>query len=239
MPIPAHLENVPPAGNITDRADRRTLRLETSGSLASGEATNVVIHNVSAGGLLLGCSIALAIDEAIDVELPHAGTVRARVVWESGQLFGCAFDQPISAATLSAAELRSAVGPAMQVAVQADMGAAAFGADYGAPADPVKTAPEAFGSRLRRLRKERRMTMAQLGAQLGVSKPTIWAWEQGKARPLGERMAALAQALGIEEQDLKTSRDTPALVGLIASSRQQIAAAYGTTADKVRIMIEL
>ncbi len=229
MAIPAHLEEAPTKDG-SDRARRRRLRLETSGALATGEATNVVVHNASAGGLLLECRIGLSAGETILVELPHAGTVRARVVWESGHLFGCEFEMPISSATLSAAELRSAVGSSAGSAPDARIAA---------PDHSVTPAAEPFGSKLRRLRKERRLTMAQLGEQLGVSKPTIWAWEQGKARPLDERLGALAEALGIQTEELKTSRGTPAVLDLIASSRQQIASAYGISPDKVRIMIEL
>ena len=48
--------------------------------------------------------------------------------------------------------------------------------------------------RLNHLRRERGMTLAQVASALGVSKPTVWAWEKGKARPLPERIAAIAES---------------------------------------------
>ena len=101
----------------------------------------------------------------------------ARVVWASGTLYGCRFDEPISPGTLAAAELRSDAGLKLERA-------------HAAP-------PESLGSRLQRLRKERGLTLAQLGDRLEVSKPTVWAWEKGKARPIESRVGAIAEVLGV------------------------------------------
>jgi transcriptional regulator with XRE-family HTH domain len=221
MAIEAQLEEPAEAAG-TPRESRRKLRLEAHGALASGEATKVLVHNVSMTGLLLESAVPLAIDERIAVELPQAGPSWAKVVWTSGNLFGCQFETPISAATLSASQLQSAVGRNVDIAVRGD------------------TAPGlSFGVRLQRLRAERGLSQTQVAARLGVSKPTVWAWEHGKARPADTRIDALAQVLGVPRPELLSSPTGSALDDLIAESRAQIASAVGTSTEKVRIWIEL
>jgi transcriptional regulator with XRE-family HTH domain len=207
------------------RAPRRRLQLTISGELASGEATSVVVRNISATGLLLESPVALAAGETITIELPEAGVIQARIVWNSGDLFGCQFAMPISAAALSAAMLRGT--PAAETDSEAD-----FSPRRDAHPNP------AFGIRLQRLRKERGLSQAQVAASLGVSKPTVWAWEHGKARPVGSRMAGLAETLGVDEIELTPDAAGSVLDEIVAKSREQIAAAIGTTPEKVRISIE-
>jgi transcriptional regulator with XRE-family HTH domain len=52
-----------------------------------------------------------------------------------------------------------------------------------------------FGERLIRLRKDRDLTLLQLGAKVGVSTVTIWNWENGTRYPRRENMQRLANAL--------------------------------------------
>ena len=221
MAIAAHLENL---ADIAGKArhPRRTLRLETHGFAASTGATSVLIHNVSATGLLLESPVALETGERIEIDLPLAGVSPAKVVWASGQLYGCQFDTPASPATLSAAQLRSAVEPDLGIAPRMEA-----------------LDDEPFGARLQRLRKERKLTLADIAAQLGVSKPTVWAWEQGKARPVDGRMDTLAATLGVQRAELIPGELGSSLREMIGRSRDQIAGAVGVSPDKVRIMIEL
>lgn len=220
MVIAAYLEESKGAGKPRD--PRRKLSLEAKSARASGEAASVSIHDISASGLLLESKVVLAVDERIDIELPNAGITPAKVIWNSGDLFGCQFDIPISSATLSAAQLRSAVHQTVEVI----------------PAKPNHP-DESFGVRLHRLRTEKNLTLSQIATQLGVSKPTVWAWEQGKARPVDSRIEALAAALGVPASELVPGRDSPALRDMLARAREQIASAFGIGPDKVRIMIDL
>ncbi|SFF95918.1 Transcriptional regulator, contains XRE-family HTH domain [Novosphingobium sp. CF614] len=226
MPISAHFEEFP-AQDGQPRATRRRLLLETQGALESGHETQVLVHNFSETGLLLETPDELEIGEAIDLDLPETGATRARVVWASGRLYGCAFDTPLPPATLSAAQLRSAVQN------HAGIGPAP------APAGPAAIGGESLGERLHRLRKLRGLTQGELAARLGVSKPTVWAWEQGRARPIEDRLEAIAAILGVTSAELRPSRTVPGLPELIARCRDQIAAAVETSPDKVRIMVEL
>lgn len=226
MPIAAHFE-VNTINEGRPRAERRRLLLETQGALESGAETQVVLHNFSETGVLLESQVDLEIGEYIEIDLPEATQARARVVWASGRLYGCAFDTPIPATTLSAAQLRSAVRPEIAM-----------------PPPPAPTGPnpiggESLGERLHRLRKLRGFTQGELANRLGVSKPTVWAWEQGRARPIEERIEAIAEALGVDSADLRPSRTVPGLTDLIARCRDQIASAMETAPEKVRIMIEL
>lgn len=226
MAIAAHLDEVSDSSG-QPRLPRRQLRLATQGQTAIGGATDVLIHNVSATGLLLESRIVLAAGERIEIDLPHARTTGARVIWSSGVLYGCQFDAPISVATLSAAQLRGTTDRAVDV-----------GPPQPATAE-ARASDEAPGARLQRLRKQSGLTLARLATELGVSKPTVWAWEQGKARPAQHRLDALAKALGVPKSELLGKRASPVGAELLARSREQIATAFGTTPDRVRIMIEL
>ena len=89
-------------------AARRTLRLEVATS-SSQDATEALIHNLSESGLLLETSAELQVGEALQVELPHAGTTTAVVVWTRGGFAGCEFAKRVSKAAVSAALLRAPV----------------------------------------------------------------------------------------------------------------------------------
>jgi hypothetical protein len=47
------------------------------------------------------------VGESFELELPEAGAVIARVVWQRGREFGCEFDTPVPKSAVSAALLRS------------------------------------------------------------------------------------------------------------------------------------
>lgn len=203
---------------------RHSLLLETSGTIPSGQEANVMVHNISSTGMLLETSLPLAQEHRINVDLPEAGGVTAIVIWASGMLFGCQFEQPLSIGSLSATQLRAN---------------APLPVEIGRPVTGRMPEGELFGKQLEKLRKQRGMTLAQVAEALGVSKPTVWAWEKGKARPVDERLPAIAATLGISEEDLTKMSEPPGLAELLKSSRVRIAEAYGTTPDRVRIMVEV
>lgn len=221
MAIAAHFEPVPDP-RAEDREPRRALRLEALGATADDESAQVLLHNISSAGLLLETEAKLAAGERIEVDLPLAGATAARVVWNSGRLFGCAFDAPVSPAVLSAAQLRSVAEGTVTLAT-----------------DSTAVREGSFGVRLKRLRKERGLTLAQIAQAMGVSKPTVWAWEQGKAHPIESRLGTLSEVLGVALDELQGGADDNALRDFLARSRERIAQAVGTTPDKIRIMIEL
>lgn len=215
MVISAHFEphNFDPA---TPRLHRRRLQLKVSGALATGDAAEVLIHNVSATGLLLETETALGEGERIDIDLPELGLTPATIVWADEKFHGGHFDSPLSAGTLSALELRSAAAPLT-----------------------LSQPEQSLATRLHHLRKAKGMTLDAVARELGVSKPTVWAWEQGRARPSPERFASIAELFGLGETRLATGRDVDALSGVLTQARQLVANSLGIELTKVRIMIEL
>lgn len=219
MAIPAFIEKAPSGG--TARSTRRTLRLRLQGR-ADGGDLNVSVHNISATGLLLEGDAALAVDDRIDIDLPHAGVTRARVIWVSGALYGCQFETPISSATLSAAQLRAVVSGDRTEDVSANE-----------PTD------ESFGDRLHRLRTAKRLTQLEIAGELGVSEQSISAWEQNKARPKAGRIKALAILLNVEVTELLGIDEAHSLRDVVARAKAQVAEAAAISADNVKIIIEI
>lgn len=216
MPIPAHFEDLPPDPHRS-RAARRQLLLEAEGSTASGQAARVMIHNVSATGLLIESAVSLSEGERIEIVLPQVGPTPAHVIWISESFYGCRFDSPVPPGALGALELYSRL------------------TSTPAPGEPGDTLPV----RLARLRKEQGLTLDALASLLKVSKPTVWAWEQGKARPTPERLSALADSLGVPEEELRTGRDSDALASALAQARETVAKAFGVDPARVKVSIEL
>lgn len=209
MAIDALIEELDDRG-----AARRSLRLGVNARLGGNAAMAATVANVSATGMLIETGVALAEGEEIAVDLPEAGERMATVVWADTPVHGCRFDQPLSAAELSAAQLR---GDAL-------------------PAEADSTG-EDFGERIHRLRVERGMSLADVADRLGVSKPTVWAWEHGKSRPVERRLPDLASALGVTPGGLEPAASGPPEI--LERSRRRIAEAYGVETAAVRIMIEL
>ena len=81
------------------------------------------------------------------------------------------------------------------------------------------------------------LSLADIANRLGVSKPTVWAWEHGKSRPVEKRLSALAEALGVTPGGLEPAPSGPSEE--LERSRRRIAQAYGVEPARVRIMIEL
>ena len=235
MAIKAHIETQTHPITSQRTAPRRAVWLETSGFFAGshpdGIEANLTVHNISAAGLLIETAVPLAEGEQLALDLPEAGTVTATVVWRSERLYGCAFAQPLGAAALAATQLQG------------------FAPGVPAHPQPVSHAPvsgstasgDRLGTQINRLRRAAGLTLADVAGALGVSKPTVWAWEKGKARPLPERIDAIAAALGVAP-DLLAAAPAPRTAdadAVIAECRARIAEACGTDPQAVRIMIEV
>ena len=102
----AEISQIEASGDRRGKA-RRTLRL-VAHAAASQSAKEVLILDLSTTGLMIETTTDLAVDETIEVELPEAGAITARVVWKREAYFGCEFLTPASVAAVSAALLRSA-----------------------------------------------------------------------------------------------------------------------------------
>ncbi|MGV1682862.1 helix-turn-helix domain-containing protein [Sphingopyxis sp. NJF-3] len=221
MAVTAFIEEAARAGQSRS-SERRKLRLLLKGSKTSGSGIKALVHNISATGLLIESDVDLKPGDGIEIALPHAGATSVSVVWASGSIYGCRFDTPVSTATLSAASLRSVATP-----------------DAPAEADEEAAALESFGLRLQRLRLAKGLTQLQVATELGVSEPSISAWEQDKARPKAGRIEALAKLLGVQSSGLLGIEPRETLQSAVTHAKTQIAAAAGISTDRIRITIDL
>lgn len=102
-----------PDGDAADRSERRndkrrSLKLIAIASSPSAAETRVIIRDISAGGLLIEADRGvMSPDDQLELDLPREGIVRARVVWQSGDFYGCQFSKPVSTGAVSAALLKS------------------------------------------------------------------------------------------------------------------------------------
>jgi len=234
MPFPAHIEPANPAAD--ERGEPRIrLNLDTVGVAANGDVTAVMIHDMSRTGLLIETGSPLTLGQSIWVALPEAGEVAATIVWNSGRLFGCRFDAALSEASLSAARLKNPI-PAAVDPIQ-----------HAAPS----AAPQSFAERLRARRLARGWSLASLAERSGLSKPSIWGWETGKAKPRAVSLRILAETFGIDETELLGKEEggarssatdqraaNRALQHVVDASRQQIADMAGVDRQRVRIAID-
>ena len=214
--------------NCSRASERRALLLTTSGHDGSGAKVNVTVHNLSAAGLLLQTALKLDVGDHLTIDLPDAGSAEAVIVWRSNQLYGCTFREMLSSGALAAIQLQGGGRPHPATSEEAARGngIGGIGAD--------------FGHKLNKLRRDRGMTLADVAKALGVSVPTIWAWEKGKARPMPERMDAIAAAFGVSLRDLTEVHKVDAEVdALIEECRNRIASAFNIAPTAVRVMIDL
>jgi transcriptional regulator with XRE-family HTH domain len=230
-----------PTGNDQRGTGRHQMRLRVRGAPPAADAADVLIHNLSSTGLLLESASQLLVGDEIVVELPEAGTSTAKVVWASGQFFGCAFDQPLSAVALSAAQLRGE--PVM-----------ALTKGHGAgPAKDELSKIETFGARLHRLRRDRGFTLVEFARRTKVSRPTVWSWEADRSTPRRSKTRILLEVLGVTADELfgttgaaENTRQDAAMSGqaetlqhAINEAKERVADLAGTSPDKVRLIIEI
>jgi transcriptional regulator with XRE-family HTH domain len=218
---------------------RHRMRLRVRGAPASGDASEVVIHNLSASGMLLESASPLAVGDEIAVELPEAAGSTAKVVWASEQYFGCVFDRQLPAAAVSAAQLRS----------EPPLGTPRL-PDAGANAGP---SGETFGARLQRLRRDRGLTLVEFSRRAKVSRPTVWSWEADRSTPRRSKTRILLEVLGVTEDELYgksgAERQGNAEAGApgqgdtlqraISEAKERVAELAGTVPDKIKLIIEI
>jgi len=231
MAIYGHFLPLAPGGD--KRQDvRRKLSLLARSVQHDGTGIEVQIHNISGTGLLFESDIKLEACDRIEIELPHAGGITAVVIWASGRLFGCQFEGPVSPATLSAVELKSAVAPAPEPTNAVTLATSAKDVS----AEPV--IGESFGARLQRLRTKAGLNQREVAKHMGVRAPSISSWEKGRSRPKRDHMVKLAAILGVAISDLVDDTTPKGFKELIDRSREQIASAAGLSIDRVRIIVE-
>jgi transcriptional regulator with XRE-family HTH domain len=115
------------------------------------------------------------------------------------------------------------------------------------PSAPQDLARASFGERLSMLRKARRLSLAELGSNIGVSHVTVWNWENGKGRPDWQRLQDLAHQLHVSVSFLASGEGEPILEldylrqsqleRLVILAREMIAKAAGVPLAAVTINV--
>jgi transcriptional regulator with XRE-family HTH domain len=98
---------------------------------------------------------------------------------------------------------------------------------------------ESLGARIRRLRMAKGLSQTDFAAALSVSTTAVCNWELDRTRPKISRLQAVASVLGVPANALLGRDSAGGLQEKLAQSREEIARLAGTTADKVRIIIEV
>jgi transcriptional regulator with XRE-family HTH domain len=225
---------------------RREMKLRARGASGAGEGTDVLIRNLSTTGMLLEAAVGLAVGQKIVIDLPQIGHASAEIVWAGDNLFGCAFERPLSDAAVSAAQLRS---EPQAHSNEAPLSAAAN----------ASLTPQTLGQNIRRLRLARGLSLVDFAQKMQVSRPTVWSWEAGKSAPRARKRQLLMKVLEIGERELDDVRDQDDVAGpsvsdnpsaeslnddgklksIVSQAKADIAAAAGTTPDKITLILEI
>lgn len=100
-----------PASFFERRSTQRriiTLGFDTNETLRT---TRILILNLSTTGLLLQTSADLKVGEQLEIEMPQAGLVNAKITRRTDDHFGAVFDAPITQVAVSAVLLASPARP--------------------------------------------------------------------------------------------------------------------------------
>jgi transcriptional regulator with XRE-family HTH domain len=202
-------------------AERKTLRLLTSVRRATRQGTQVLVHDISSGGMLIECDESLTIGESISVELPRSGVREAAIAWASGRFYGCRFTEELPSAIVSAALLK-----AIPAAPEPS---------------PQPSGEEGFPARLASLREARGLSMEQLAERLSVSRQAVWYWETGHRLPRGAMLKRIAKQLNVNEGELLlTPKEANSAKGNdFASWKREIATRLRVSPEQVKIVVEL
>ncbi len=75
-----------------------------------------------------------------------------------------------------------------------------------------------IGRRIRTLRKQKHLTLEQVGAAFGITRSAVAAWERGGARPHLKKLPALAQILDTSIEYLLNGKDETRYPGATAAA---------------------
>ncbi|WP_196221761.1 PilZ domain-containing protein [Sphingobium sp. CAP-1] len=82
-------------------ADRIVVNRSSTMRDRAGAPIDVVIEDISGAGCRIRSAEAVGVDDDIRIGIAGIGIRSARVIWNEGDAFGCAFDAPLSAAELA------------------------------------------------------------------------------------------------------------------------------------------
>ena len=185
---------LPTGSGSSERRSGERRRVRLLARARGGDRTYTLeIMDISQRGMLLRGAVPLDQGDKVEIELSDRAedNIIATVAWAAGANLGCYLERALTPAELAHAALRARPSNLVN--------------------DPIgQEILQAFGARIRQLRRASDMTMLELGKIVGVSKPTVWKWESGKARPREGALDALAQALNTTAALLLYGVDEPA-----------------------------
>lgn len=211
-------------GDRRKRGPSRATEIRLAASRKKEREREIEVCDISSKSLLWECDEELAIGAKIEVIFPD-GRAEAKVSGVDGRQFTCAFERPVPEAWLHAPPMRQ------------------FHADRRDRRNASANG-ETLGARIRRLRLDRGLTQAALSQRLGISIPAVCGWEIDRTRPHPNRLAMLADVLGVSGAELlgaeggRREGKPSELEEQVAKARAAIAIAAGTTPDRVSIYIE-
>lgn len=198
-------------------ARRHRLSLEAQVYETGAGARAATIANISETGCLVelqdaGVARTEVSIEIIGLDIPP---VDARVTWHGDAAFGCVFDEPLGAATVSAARLR------------------------GDPPSERTSQRTDWAERLVAARKRLAISASAMARELGISRPTLWAWETGRSAPSVENAGRVEDWLSQAEPPLPAGNKAGELGSRVDALRAQVADVLGVEPGDIDISLRL
>lgn len=166
--------------------------------------------------MLFECNSPLSRGEWVHIELPMVGRCRAEIIWAADLLYGCRFEYELADAAVFAA---LAAGTRTHDSDNPD---------------------SELAKSLINARQRAGLSLEALARKLGVSKQTVWFWEKGRHSPTPDRLRALHEVLGVLSNATVSGGEAAGawpLTQLVTKAKADIAAAAGTSADRISITI--
>lgn len=211
---------------------RKSVRNDIVVSLSAAsdrhENFQIKLTNISINGASFETDVLLNKGERIQILISPGSALDAKIIWKRNNVFGCFFTEPL-------------MGEALAYATGPEWSGSQIFAEVVTPRPFVATDP--LPVRLKKLRQTIGLTLGEIARALSVSKPTVWAWEKGQAKPAPHRFNAISQFFCIDPSELcsiEYHRDPQSLDYLLLEKfREQIAQAWGVPPTCVRISIEI
>jgi len=223
MALAAHLEFYESA-----HGERARLWLQEQSLTADTPGVLVKIHLATPSGLIIEADRPATADERLEIAFSPDVSISARVLWASGKLFGCEFENEATETLTTAPRRDDELPPENFRRRRTDTALA-------------NSVGETLGSRMRHLRSQRGLMQDDVAASLGVSVASVSHWESDRSFPKRGRLGDLAQLFGVPAADLASFYIETKIVeetDRLAVARSEIATILGVEAAQIRILVE-
>lgn len=223
MALAAHLEYFESA-----HGERMRLTLREQSLAETLTAALAKIHLATPSGLIIEADRRVGVDDRLEVEFSPDARVIARVLWTSGKLFGCEFEN-LAIEMVKPAPFQDEELPNQNFRRRRTDTALS------------NAAGETLGGKMRSLRSQRGMMQDDVAASLGVSVASVSHWESDRSFPKRGRLADLAKLFGVPTADLASFYIDAQIVDdsdKLASVRSAIATILGVEPTQIKILVE-